>query len=264
MSTSPTGIQAEHASGGNGETYRLSFAWCGHEPIEAVVLTDADGLFGMAVDLVRLMRLPALVPPLLVVGVGYPDASEIADTIAARTRDLTPTAVDGFPGSGGADAFRHVLRTIALPRARVLAPTVRGTTYFGHSLGGLFGASDLLSTDRLFDRHILSSPSLWWDRHALLQADIGELTGEAFLCIGGDETDRGRRREAAALPDDHPFKPPMQHLDMVSDLRAFADRLQAHAGPGLRVHTAVFTGEYHATVPPVALTRGLRWFHEPH
>ena len=261
MAGSSTATHVERITAANGETYRLSVAWCGEEPADAVVLTDADGLFGMTVDLVRLMRLPAIVPPLLVVGVGYAAATGIGDTIAARTRDLTPTAVAAFPDSGGGPGFREFLRGEVLPRVGELAPTIGRTTYFGHSLGGLFGVHDLLAGDRLFDRHLLSSPSLWWDGHALLDADIGAMSGEAYLCIGAEETDDGRRREAVALPDDHPFKPPAQHLDMVRDLELFADRLAAHAGPGLRVETAVFPDEFHATVPPVALTRGLRWLH---
>ena len=261
MSSHPAGVYRENIVGSNGETYRLSVAWCGEDPAEALVLTDADGLFGMAVDIVRMMRLPELVPALLVVGVGYAAAVEIADTIPARTRDLTPTGVGAFPGSGGSAAFRELVRTAVMPQIQELAPSVRRTTYFGHSLGGLFGVHDLLSAERLFDRHIISSPSLWWDGHELLSAAIPQIAGEAFLGIGGDETDEGRRREAAALADGHPFKPPPQHLDMVDDLRRFADRLMAGAGPDLRLETAVFEDEFHATVPPIVLTRGLRWLH---
>jgi hypothetical protein len=209
------------------------------------------------------LQLYALVPSLLVVGVGYASASTISDTLAARERDLTPSPVAEFPGSGGANAFRRFLASVALPRARVLAPTLRRTTYFGHSLGGLFGVHDLLAEDRLFDRHVISSPSLWWDNHALLRHELPEVAaGEAFFCIGGEETDEGRRREGAALPDGHRFKPHPTYLDMVDDVRRFVARLQARAGNDLRLQSLVLPDEYHVTSPPVALTRGLRWLFE--
>jgi hypothetical protein len=256
------GVHVQLLDGGQDDPYRLSLAWCGEDPAEALVLTDADGLFGMAVDLVRLMRIPALVPPFVVVGIGYSSAATITDTIAARTRDFTPTAVAAFPGSGGAAPFRAFLRSRVLPRIGELVPSVGRTTYFGHSLGGLFGVHDLLAADRLFERHLISSPSLWWEEHALLDAELGPVSGEAYVGIGSEETDDGRRREAAALPAGDFWKPPAQRLDMVSDLERFAERLARRAGPSLRLRTAIFPGEYHATAAPIALTRGLRWLHE--
>jgi len=246
-----------------GERFRLFFGWCGEAPLELLVVTDGNGLFGVAVDLVRLLQLPALVPSMLVVGVGYASASTISDTVSARVRDLTPSPVPEFPGSGGANAFRRFLRSTVLPRSRVVAPTLQHATYFGHSLGGLFGVHDLLAADRLFDRHIISSPSLWWDNHALLHDELPEVaTGDAFFCIGGDETDEGRRREGAALPEEHPFKPKSTYLDMVDDLQRFLARLQARGDKGLRLASLVLPDEYHTTSAPVALTRGLRWLFE--
>jgi len=246
-----------------GERFRLFFGWCGEAPLELLVVSDGNGFFGAAVDLVRLLQLPAVVPSMLVVGVGYASASTVADTVSARQRDLTPSPVAQFPGSGGANAFRRFLRSTVLPRSRVVAPTLQHATYFGHSLGGLFGVHDLLAPDRLFDRHIISSPSLWWDNHALLHDELPEVaTGDAFFCIGGDETDEGRRREGAVLPDGHAFKPPSTYLDMVDDLQRFFALLRARGAKRLRLASLVLPDEYHVTAAPVALTRGLRWLFE--
>jgi predicted alpha/beta superfamily hydrolase len=61
-------------------------------------LTDANGYFALAVDLIRSMQLRRHLPPLLVVGIGY-RAGSIAETIPVRTRDLTPTSDrETFPG----------------------------------------------------------------------------------------------------------------------------------------------------------------------
>jgi hypothetical protein len=45
--------------------YDVTTATFGDDPTEVIVVTDANLLFGTAVDLVRLMRIPALVPPRL-------------------------------------------------------------------------------------------------------------------------------------------------------------------------------------------------------
>ncbi len=90
-----------------------------------------------------------------------------------------------------------------------IAPTVDAVTLFGQSLGGMFAVNEWLADDRLFDRYVISSPSLRWD-------DV-----PAYLAIGSEETDAGRRREAAALPNDAVWKPPPTHLDMVDDLGRF-------------------------------------------
>jgi predicted alpha/beta superfamily hydrolase len=247
---------------GIGERFRLFFGACGAEPGELLVVADGNGLFGTAVDLVRLMQLPRLVPPVLVVGVGYASAPTIVETQVQRARDFTPSPSRAFAGSGGAEAFRRFLRAEVLPRARAHAPTIERTTYFGHSLGGLFGTVDLVAADPVFDRHVISSPSLWWRRHALLAEPHPVTRGEAFFGIGADETDAGRRREGAALPEDHPLKPVGFELDMVDDLMRFTDGLRASAGPGVRLETVVIPGEYHATVAPISLSRGLRWLFE--
>ena len=63
------------------DTFRIFVGHCGADPQGVLLVTDANGLFGLTVDTVRLMQLPALVPSLLVVGVGYPDAANVIDTV---------------------------------------------------------------------------------------------------------------------------------------------------------------------------------------
>ncbi len=69
-----------------GDTFRVFVGHCGPDPQGILFVTDANGLFGLAVDTVRLMQIPALVPSLLVVGVGYPDGSGTGDETKARFR----------------------------------------------------------------------------------------------------------------------------------------------------------------------------------
>jgi predicted alpha/beta superfamily hydrolase len=247
------------------DTFRLFVGSCGDSPEAVLVLTDANGLFGMAVDTIRLMQLPALLPAILVVGIGYPSARTIGDTIEIRARDLTPTPSSWFPGSGGADAFLRFVRSELLPWLEIDHPScLAESVYFGHSLGGLFGSHVLLSEPATFGHYIISSPSLWWDHHRIFErvaerATLGrDLGADVFLGIGADETDDGRRREGRNLPDGHPLKPHRTRLDMVEDMMRFADAIRGCNYPGLRLDAMVFPDEYHATVPATVMGRGLR------
>ena len=53
-------------------------------------MSDANGIFGGAVEMIRFMHLSAHLPYLLVVGIGY-RLGDIAETQVPRTRDFTPT-----------------------------------------------------------------------------------------------------------------------------------------------------------------------------
>lgn len=249
------------------DTFRVFVGHCGPDPQAILFVTDANGLFGLTVDTVRLMQIPALVPSLLVVGVGYPDADIVIDTVEIRTRDLTPTPSQYFEGSGHADDFIEFIRSELRPWLSDRYPAAADdVTYFGHSLGGLFGAYTLLTNATTFDRYILSSPSLWWDDEVIFdiereRADEGDLCSEVFFGIGSLETDAGRRLEAVSLPVGHPAKPPSAHLDMVDDMGRFAAQLASRNDTTLQIASVEIADEFHATVPGVVLSRALRGFH---
>lgn len=252
-----------------GDSFRVFVGHCGPDPRAVLLLTDANGLFGLTVDTVRLMQIPALVPSLVVVGVGYPDADGVADTVQIRTRDLTPTPSRHFEGSGHAAEFVEFLATELRPWLTDRYPRAADDmTYFGHSLGGLFGAHLLLTSSALFDRYIVSSPSLWWDHESIFDIErsrprTGRLHSRVCFGIGSLETDPGRRAEAVNLPTGHPAKPVSTPLDMVEDMRRFIDQLRSRKDPTLRIDAFEVPDEFHATVPGVVLTRALRSFHSP-
>ena len=141
-------------------------------------VTDANGLFAGAVEMVRFMQLSAHLPPMLVVGVGY-RVGGIDETVVLRTRDFTPTYdagfVDIFPtqtAMGGADAFRGFFRDELQPWVRErFRVDPDDSAYFGHSQGGLFGTYVLLTEPSIFRRYVLGSPSLWWDRDMMFDVE---------------------------------------------------------------------------------------------
>ena len=250
-----------------GDTFRVFVGHCGADPQGILFVTDGNGLFGLAVDTGRLMQIPALVPSLLVVGVGYPDADAVIDTVQIRTRDLTPTPSRHFEGSGHAADFIEFVASELHPWLSNRYPTAADhVTYFGHSLGGLFGVYSLLTATSTFDRYIVSSPSLWWDDETIFdieraRADNGPLHSEVYFGIGLLETDAGRRSEATNLPNGHPAKPPSAHLDMVNDMRRFIAQLGSRQDRTLRIDDIEVADEFHATVPGIVLSRALRSFH---
>jgi hypothetical protein len=214
------------------DTFRIFIGACGSQPQATIFVSDGNGQFGLTVDTVRLMQIPALLPSVLVVGIGYPDMDTVADTIDIRVRDLTPTHWSAFPGSGGADKFLSFISETLLDWLERRFPSALGSTlYFGHSLGGLLGTHALLRPEPSFNQYIISSPSLFWDRYQIFETErlrpksAWDLPAQAFFGIGALETDEGRRQEAVRLPSGHPRKPPKTHLDMVDDLRRFTDCL---------------------------------------
>jgi len=151
-----------------------------------------------------------------VVGVGYPAADTVADTIDIRTRDLTPTRWLAYPGSGGADGFlRFVRETLFDWIAHRFPSSLTSTIYFGHSLGGLFGVHALLGRGPSFSHSILSSPSLFWDHYAMSGRErqraetTRDLVANAFFGIGALETDEGRRLEGQHASSAQGARPPI-------------------------------------------------------
>jgi predicted alpha/beta superfamily hydrolase len=90
-----------------------------------------------------------------------------------RRRDMTgPTAVASdsaiAPRVGGSAAFRGFIRDELMPEIGAKYRTTRETGIIGESLVGLFIMETLLTEPKMFDHYIAFSPSIWWNRDALL------------------------------------------------------------------------------------------------
>ncbi|WP_257387048.1 alpha/beta hydrolase [Tahibacter caeni] len=199
----------------------------------------------------------------ILVGLGYADG----DTPPySRRRDYTPTRngprdaesdESGRPPlHGEAEAYRRFIAEEVFPfvEAHYRADPAR-RIFAGHSYGALFGAHVLLTEPRMFERYILSSPSLWFDDRVMLEREsryaLGhdDLPAKVFFAIGSYETVKpgsGERRYNRTR-------------DMVADLRAFEARLASRRYPNLTVDSTLVADEDHLSAYPVAITRGLRW-----
>lgn len=134
----------------------------------AVLLLDAEGSFATCVEAVRRMgrRQDATgAGPLAVIGVSALDA---ANAPALRRRDFT-SRQDDHAESGGAPGFLRFLDKEVLALAANEAPLDPGRrTLFGHSLAGYFTLWVLANRPEAFRNYAAISPSIWWDRPALL------------------------------------------------------------------------------------------------
>jgi predicted alpha/beta superfamily hydrolase len=264
-------LRSEHV----GDEFKIFVGHCGHSddtPPVVLYVSDANGLFAGAVDLIRLMQLSAHLPPILVVGIGY-RVGGIDETVVVRTRDFTPTYDAGFVRifpelalMGGAVRFLAFIRDELQPwvQSRYRVDT-HGSAFFGHSLGGLFATYVLLTQPTTFRRYGIGSPSLWWDGDMMFGYEAqfarthDDLPAQVYFAVGEHEDHDGRQREASRLSADERAKAALRYIDMVADTERMVAALQSRSYPSLEIASSVLPDEFHITVPLLNLSRSLRY-----
>ncbi|MGP0072601.1 MAG: alpha/beta hydrolase [Bryobacteraceae bacterium] len=253
-------------------TYQISVALPGgytkkHPAYPVLYAADANSEFGTVVETARILSFSKDIPDLVIVGIGYPNPGQgLKASNAARTLDLTPTPdpawvreqakaslAQGVPpaeASGGAPEFLSFIRGELVPSIeKTYNVSHQDRAWFGHSFGGLFGTYALFNNDGLFNRFIIGSPSLWWNNRAILSiedtfaASKRPLPARVFFSVGLLE-----QRMAPQMP-------------MVSDLRAFNERLKRRNYQGLELQTHFFEDEDHGSVIAATISRGLRFIY---
>lgn len=204
----------------------------------------------------------------VIVGLSYADG----DTPEfSRRRDYTPTpngpkssTTSDMPGRkpvhGEAEGYRRFIADQVFPLvARTYRVDMNRKIFAGHSYGSLLGVHMLLTEPTMFQRYILSSPSLWYDHRVMFVREQAyarghkDLPAKVFLTIGGFETVKPGSNDPRYNKDD----------DMVADTLAFERVLKSRNYPGLEVQAMVIPDEDHLTVNPVSYTRGLVWALKP-
>jgi len=260
-----------------GDEFKIFIGHCGESharPPSVLYVSDANGLFASAVDIIRFMQLSAFIPPILVVGIGY-RAGAIGDTLAVRTRDLTPTHHEAFArmfperaAMGGADRFLAFIRDELRPWVEArFGVDGDDATFFGHSFGGLFATYALLTQPATFLRYGISSPSLWWHDHTMFAVEEQyaaahhDLAANVFFAVGAHEDHEGRQREASRTSADERAITAAWVIDMVADTERMVASLRGRRYPSLSIGDVVLPGEYHVTVPQLSLSRALRFLY---
>lgn len=218
----------------------------------------------------------------LVVGVGYATGDPAAP-MRLRTRDMTPetplSRIRTLPGQpapkaqdyGGAEPFYRFLVEELRPAIAATFPTnPADQTLYGHSLGGLFALGVLFNHPEAFRTYAASSPSIWWNRRALLRGEAafarrvraGDVAARVLVMIGAREQ----------TPTDPPpagmTRAQMRQLAkagrMVDNARELGARLSAlKGGPGWEARFVEFADEDHLSVVPASLGRTLSFALRP-
>ena len=153
-------------------------------------LLDGPAHFTHTVGTTGFLARNGRMPEVIVVGINNTD----------RTRDLTPTrdASIKFPGmrnAGGADRF---LNFVSDELAPYLAKNYRTNDYrilVGHSFGGLFALHALTTKPGFFQAMVAISPSLQWNKQALLarakalladETKRKSLAGDVYITVGNE------------------------------------------------------------------------------
>jgi predicted alpha/beta superfamily hydrolase len=202
------------------------------------------------------------VPSAFVVGIGHP-TEEDSRFMALRIRDLTPTAVTGRDwrpplGAGHGPLFLSAIADEIIPFLEGNFAVTADRTIIGWSLGGLFVVYALFHEPKVFSRYLAVSPSLWWgDRLPLswekdYAAGRKDLAASVFLAVGANEEAPGGGWLSEDFSDGI-----IAWFRQVTNFRAFARRLKSRGYPGLRMESVIFSDEYHMTVYPAAVARGL-------
>jgi len=264
-------LPSEHV----GDEFKIFVGRCGTADAEApavLYVSDANGMFASAVDIVRFMQLSAHLPPMLVVGIGY-RMGDIGETVVVRTRDFTPTYDERFarvfPAQtmmGGAGRFLAFIRDELQPWVqRRYGAGAGDSAFFGHSQGGLFATWVLLTEPSTFTRYGIGSPSLWWggdmmfDYEARYAEAHDDLRAKVFFSVGEYEDHDGRQREASRLSAEERAVAALRHVDMVADTERMVHALRGRNYPSLEIDSTVFPNEFHITVPHLNLSRALRY-----
>lgn len=128
---------------------------------ETLYVLDGDWNTGIVIEVVNFMRTLGMMPPVIVVSV--PNHFD-AHGINSRDRDLTPTAVEDEPRSGGAPEFLAFLKSQLIPFVDQHYPTNGIHLIHGHSYGGLFLMYVLEHEPQLFDGYLVLDPAMWWGK----------------------------------------------------------------------------------------------------
>lgn len=270
-----------------GDTFRIFVArppFAGPGRLPLILAADGNASFTLVTSIQRTLSMGPAVPAAYVVGIGYPTESGFVQAIQKRNRDYTPTdggdyarVILGSNAEAGAARFLAFLTSELLPalRERYSIDTDE-PTFIGTSLGALFGTWTLLTAPTTFRRYVLGSPTLFWNNEevwrweaasALTRAD---LTARVFLAAGALETAPETRAAAVAMAEKGPAhlrdraKATVAWCDqhgwprLAEVVPELVDKLRSPQYPGLAIHGEILPDETHLSVPPIAISRGLR------
>lgn len=123
---------------------------------------DGYRIFDTTTRIYKGMWNDGFAPETIIVGIDY-SASKDRPSLH-RTKNLTPTTMEGRPTSGGAPLFLQVLHDEIIPMIdRLYRSDKVNRTLMGTSFAALFAQYVLFTQPSLCSNYIINNPTLWWD-----------------------------------------------------------------------------------------------------
>jgi predicted alpha/beta superfamily hydrolase len=202
-------------------------------------LLDGQWDFQLASALFGEQYYDGFVPEIIIVGITWGGMHPNYDSL--RARDLTPTNIKQVPQSGNAPIFLLFMKKELIPFIEANYRTVTtDRTLMGSSLGGLFTLYALFRETELFNRYVLTSPSVGWDNQVLYAYEQeyahrhAQLPVRVFIGVGALEGGG------------------------VMDCRKFVDQLKSRNYEGLDLTSIVIDGIGHSGGKAEGYSRGLQ------
>ncbi|WP_440957356.1 alpha/beta hydrolase [Oceanicaulis sp. LC35] len=223
-----------------------------YDPVRAegypvVYLNDGPYTFLVATGAAHVPMNSRVMEPAILVGISHAIGENGMDS---RVRDFTPTEdADWQRETGGGEAYLGLFRSEIIPAIEMryhADPSRRILS--GQSLGGSFGAWVLLTEPELFSAYILTSPSLWYHDHMILELEAAyaashdDLTAQVYFATGELEVPGQSTRN-----------------DMAGDQTRFVERLESRDYRSLDLKAEIITDARHETTFPQGFMRGLDW-----
>jgi len=208
-----------------------------------IYLTDAPYTFPIVAGATRFPMNSGKMQQAIIVAIGYEKGSIGS---ASRIRDYTPTlAKDWKKQTGNAKGHIQFLQSTVFP---FIEKNYRASNtnriYIGNSLGGLFGATILLTVPDLFSHYIIGSSSVWFDNNALLALKVNKpkLPIRVYISVGSMETPAFGEGQ-----------------NMVGGAKQLTQKINALKSYNIELKSVVIDGVNHATAFPTTAIQGLDW-----
>ena len=210
-------------------------------------VVDGDNDFAPTLEYLGLLMAEYHIPEPLVVAIG--DGGAIGTPGNKRNRDFTPTATAAMPESGGAPAFLGFIEQELMPLIEsTYKADPKQRSYYGYSMGGLFGTYILFKKPTLFQNILLGSPALGYDGGSIFNLETAyhaahtDLPVHVFLEVGA-------------------LEPPSQR----EPYQRLVQLLQTRRYQGLDLHSVVIDRATHLTGKPDTMLKALGWaYTTPH
>lgn len=198
------------------------------ERYPVIFMTDAHApQNAMMVGLIEQQAWAGMIPEMIVVGIQNTN----------RTRDLTPTAINGV--GGGSSKFLRFIENEVAPYIEKYYRTEPFRIFAGHSYGGLFAVYAFAESPNLFNAIIAASPTLDWDHNFLIKRAEESL-----------KRNTARNRTI--------FLALANESDISSSFNTFKDLLKKTDSKGLEYEFRNFPDENHGSVVLPAYLAGIR------